>query len=484
MSTPDGQVREYPLDVASVFIGRAEGNRVVVDHVSVSRRHARLDFVDGQARLEDLSSATGTYVAGQRLSPGAIRVLGAGEAVRFGDCQAMLLGTAGAAVADGAPAQGGPARGPGRPEQAITVSVTSPNAPVAPGSAATATVVVQNRSNVVDSVHISIHGLPDSWVRITRPAVQLLPEARDEVVVIIQPPRETASLAGQHEFAAAATSSQHNVEVRALGRLVVLPFGDVSLEVRPAQSRRPFTAVVENQSNSPAQVELRATDPEDALSVTFQPARLELAPGERGTSQMEAGLRKAGFFGKESRHQFTTEAAADTRGATANAELRYRPPWLIWRWAVLAVVLVAVGIGGWFAYSAFASDDDTPPIPGEETPTETSTEAPGSPTTPSGETTTPAPNDGTMAIGSTAVVTNSAAPNDCLLIRPFHTRRAEDPRSRPIGRICDGTRVEIRSERVEDEGYYWYTVRTQEGVEGWSAEGEIGDGPRFLTPAQ
>jgi hypothetical protein len=262
---------------------------------------------------------------------------------------------------------------------------------VAPGSAATATVVVQNRSNVVDSVQVGIHGLPESWVRVTRPMVQLLPDARDEVVVIIQPPRETASLAGPHEFAAAATSSQHNVEVRALGRVVVLPFGDVSLDVRPAQSRRPFVAVVENQSNSPAAVELRATDPEDALAVAFQPARLELGPGERGTSQMEARLKNAGFFGKESRHPFTTEALADARQATANAELRYRPPWLIWRWVVLALVLVAVGAGAWFAYSAFASDDDSPRTADEETPTEAAPRPrPPAPTT-LRETTTPNP---------------------------------------------------------------------------------------------
>ncbi|MEX1102912.1 MAG: FHA domain-containing protein, partial [Dehalococcoidia bacterium] len=166
MSTPDGQLREYPLDVAQVFIGRAEGNRVVIDHVSVSRRHARLDFLNGQALLEDLQSATGTYVAGQRLNTGAPRAIAVGEALRFGDCQATFMPAAVAAPAeDGSPVTAGGGGRPGpRVEQAIAVSIASPGAPVAPGSAATATVTVQNRSNVADTVQVAIQGLPETWV--------------------------------------------------------------------------------------------------------------------------------------------------------------------------------------------------------------------------------------------------------------------------------------------------------------------------------
>jgi hypothetical protein len=484
VSTPDGQRREYPLDVAQVFIGRAEGNRVVIDHVSVSRRHARLDFLNGQALLEDLQSATGTYVSGQRLGPGSPRAIAAGETLRFGECQATLIPATPTVPAEdtGLVAPGGGARPATRVEQAIAVSIASPGAPIAPGSAATATVTVQNRGNVTDTVQVAIQGLPEAWVRVTRPSVQLMPDAREEVVVIVQPPREPASFAGQHEFAAAATSLQHGVEVRALARVTISPFGDLSLEVRPAQSRGSFTANVENQSNSPARITMRATDRGDEVGVTFQPAELELQPNETASVQMDARLRKASFFGKESRHPFTAEAKADTRVATANAELRYRPPWLLWRWVVLGVLLVALAAGGWFAYSAFASGDDDPASPDETpgTPETQTGETPGTPETPPPQTTTAA--DG-LQVGSTAVVTNSPE-GDCLLVRPFHTRQSADPRSQPIARICDGTRVTITGPRVEDEGYYWYQIRTDAGVEGWSAEGLASGGPRFLTAAQ
>jgi hypothetical protein len=311
-----------------------------------------------------------------------------------------------------------------------------------------------------------------------------MPDAREEVVVIIQPPRDHTAHAGELEFAAAARSMQHDVEVRALGRITILPFGGLSIEVRPVRSKRIFSGIVENQSNSPAVVELKTTDAEEKLKSTFAPPKLELQPGESGTAQIDVRLKKSPFFGRESAHGFEAQANAEMRTASARGELVHRPPWLLWRWLVLPLLLCGLAAGGWFAYSAFASDDD----PSAAQPDATLPATPGSSGTPA---TTAATRQATTAtavpsrtpglqVGSTAVVTNSPE-GDCLFVRPFHTRLTTDPRSQPTARICDGTRVTITGARVEDEGYYWYQVRTAAGQEGWSAEGLVSGGPRFLT---
>ena len=70
VTTPDGQVREYPLDTSPVVIGRAESSRVVIDHVSVSRRHARIVLDGDQVTLEDLGSAIGISVTTFMLTRG------------------------------------------------------------------------------------------------------------------------------------------------------------------------------------------------------------------------------------------------------------------------------------------------------------------------------------------------------------------------------------------------------------------------------
>jgi serine/threonine protein kinase len=50
-----------------VQLGRAASNMLVMDHVSVSSRHAEVVYDDGQFRLEDLESLNGTYVDGARV---------------------------------------------------------------------------------------------------------------------------------------------------------------------------------------------------------------------------------------------------------------------------------------------------------------------------------------------------------------------------------------------------------------------------------
>lgn len=64
-------------------IGRATGCEVQLADPSVSSRHARLSWQRGQMLLEDLGSANGTYVDGQRVTkPVAIQI---GQDVRLGN---------------------------------------------------------------------------------------------------------------------------------------------------------------------------------------------------------------------------------------------------------------------------------------------------------------------------------------------------------------------------------------------------------------
>jgi hypothetical protein len=480
VTTPDGQVREYPIDAQSAIIGRAEGNRVMVDHVSVSRRHARLDFSQGTPTLEDLSSATGTYVAGERLMPGAPRPINPGDPIRIGDCQAVF--TASASVG-GQPDTGMPGR-TSAGEQVTAVWLAAPSTPVAPGAAVSATVTVQNRGEVPDTVTLSVQGIPEHWVRITRTSLQLVPDARDEVVVVIQPPRDPSSRAGDYEFAAAARSAQRGIEVRSVGKLTILPFGGVQMKVSPAQSRRTFALSVENNSNSVQTLDLQGEDANDAVLGDFQPGTVVVDPGSAVSVRLDARPKRKRFFGGEERHPFSVRATGAAQPIAAAAELIERPPWLILRWLLLGLVIVGAAAGGWFAYNALAGDDN-PTAPGNETPTATETDAPGTPTEAATEPPTPeppTPDDGTLREGSTAIVVNSPE-GSCLLVRRAPTRVATDPQSEAIDRLCDGALVTILGDRTEAENFFWYPVRTANNVEGWAAEGPSSGAERYLEPA-
>ena len=78
----DGRVFEVTTE--EVYVGRVEGNDVVLDDNSISRRHARLRLLDAATRLEvfDLRSANGTFINGERVK---LQVCAPGDKLRFGD---------------------------------------------------------------------------------------------------------------------------------------------------------------------------------------------------------------------------------------------------------------------------------------------------------------------------------------------------------------------------------------------------------------
>jgi serine phosphatase RsbU (regulator of sigma subunit) len=60
--------KRFPLYSLPVTIGRAPPADVVLDSPTVSRRHCRLDLLDGRLWLTDLASTNGTFVDGARIT--------------------------------------------------------------------------------------------------------------------------------------------------------------------------------------------------------------------------------------------------------------------------------------------------------------------------------------------------------------------------------------------------------------------------------
>ena len=59
---------KFPVVVDQITIGRAPGNDILIDNLGVSRQHAVVKAAEGRYFLEDLGSANGTAVNGERIA--------------------------------------------------------------------------------------------------------------------------------------------------------------------------------------------------------------------------------------------------------------------------------------------------------------------------------------------------------------------------------------------------------------------------------
>ena len=59
--------QEYLVSSAERYLGRDEGNDIVLDDEEVSARHARVTFAEGVFLVEDLQTTNGTFVNGERI---------------------------------------------------------------------------------------------------------------------------------------------------------------------------------------------------------------------------------------------------------------------------------------------------------------------------------------------------------------------------------------------------------------------------------
>ena len=78
-----GATRECLLELDEVVVGRGTDVQLILDSAAVSRRHARLVRAGDTYRVEDLESANGVYVNGEKSS--TFTTLADGDSLQIGD---------------------------------------------------------------------------------------------------------------------------------------------------------------------------------------------------------------------------------------------------------------------------------------------------------------------------------------------------------------------------------------------------------------
>lgn len=78
-------------EMDSMLVGRAVDSDVLIDEETVSKRHARIDWLGDHAELEDLASSNGTFINGQRLPANERLPIKDDDGLAFGGVQMLFV---------------------------------------------------------------------------------------------------------------------------------------------------------------------------------------------------------------------------------------------------------------------------------------------------------------------------------------------------------------------------------------------------------
>jgi DNA-binding CsgD family transcriptional regulator len=82
-----GPSLKLKLDAGTYVVGRSSDCGFVIQHISVSRRHAEISICDGIIAVADLKSRNGTYVDGKRVDTANVEC---GQRLRFGQVSFVI----------------------------------------------------------------------------------------------------------------------------------------------------------------------------------------------------------------------------------------------------------------------------------------------------------------------------------------------------------------------------------------------------------
>ncbi|MBN2394158.1 MAG: PD40 domain-containing protein [Anaerolineae bacterium] len=299
-------VASFPMKAGGLTVGREADNDIILDDLKASRHHARLESDGRVYRITDLGSTNGTYLAGIKLRRNVPEVWNPEQTVRIGQTWLRLVLAKSAVSSSPVSAQSRVGRFV--QDKYVSVSVNPSTLTITPGTSANVSIELFNLGNNVDHFHLTVSGVPETWVWFSATHVDLMPGQRGNVILTLQPPRTPESRAGRRSLVVRVTSGNvpDQYDERKI-TVTVAPYAQFDSSLHPQQIRNGATAnvVVENQGNLPETFTLTWQDQADALH--FEPAQKQLTipEGEKATTEFRAGLRARRWVGSEKPHQFT-----------------------------------------------------------------------------------------------------------------------------------------------------------------------------------
>jgi beta-lactam-binding protein with PASTA domain len=204
---------------------------------------------------------------------------------------------------------------------------------VEPGQRARVLALVRNQSGIVDNYELSVRGLPNDWWSIYPSTVYLVPFGtsgtyEQEVEIHFHPPRAAEAEARIWELEVAGESKAYNRQAAAAAlHLGIQPFEEFKTKLSPERAsgrkKAEYNVAVKNTANAPVTVAMDAADPDNELEYKFNPATMEIPPGQSIDSKMLVKPPRQKWIGRpeEKRIQVFTKTGEEAQQAKTAADM-------------------------------------------------------------------------------------------------------------------------------------------------------------------
>ncbi len=215
---PQGQlIQTIQLTLAGITVGRQPGNDLVLNAPIVSREHLRIDWDGRRAYVTDLSSRSGSRLAGALIPPDQRQVWAAGQPLQIGPYTLRLLTAAARASQQpdpllssllgdpAAPLPGQSSSGEGR--IAVALSPAQVALTLTPGQPTLVYVTIANHGPS-DTLVLAIEGLPTTWIDTPNEMLSLDQGAQAVLPITITAPASPESRVREYPVAGAFARSR------------------------------------------------------------------------------------------------------------------------------------------------------------------------------------------------------------------------------------------------------------------------------------
>ena len=190
------------------------------------------------------------------------------------------------------------------------------------GDTAEVVASLRNLGQTVDQLIVSIDGLDQDWYSLPVSSVALFPNDKDNLKIILHPPRTAETEAGTYPFHIRVTSQEAPDEaITAELTLEIRALLEIELEISPqsiAGRRGTYTIGMRNIAQQEAMLRLKASDAQGRLRYRLEPETLAMPGGNHSEATLEVRPGWKAFFGREKEFDFKVAAVPLESGSAAD----------------------------------------------------------------------------------------------------------------------------------------------------------------------